>query len=377
MEDEMNINDIYEEYLTSLEIIFGNLPHRKELKQALKDSFSEADLRIYFLLPVQGTITPAELEEKAMQDGISREYLLGNLPKLVRQGVIGAYGSENNMTYGRQILIDLLELNFRSEGPLGLATAEVWRQMIDGKGGPYKAKTPSYRSVSYLETLEAKTTSREISLEATIDDPRETLPTDVVMELIKGRNIYGVGKCACRDASQKVGHGCTNPLELCLTFDTLAEVMINSGWARRIEFDEVVAIIKKSEELGLVHNVTNVAGNISFLCNCCTCCCMLLNSYNRGEVYYLSKSRYVVAYNKDTCEHCLTCADVCPAFCIKDTRNNKVKIDFAKCIGCGICVSKCPSDSLKMVLRDVQPEIPTDYFDLVNRQVTEAMKFSE
>ena len=36
----------------------------------------------------------------------------------------------------------------------------------------------------------------------------------------------------------------------------------------------------------------------------------------------------------------------------------KAVVDLDACIGCGLCVSTCPSEALKMVVREENPEIP-------------------
>ncbi len=44
---------------------------------------------------------------------------------------------------------------------------------------------------------------------------------------------------------------------------------------------------------------------------------------------------------------------------------SEVRFDVDRCIGCGLCVSTCPTDSLSLVRKpeSEQPEIPKDIID--------------
>ena len=39
---------------------------------------------------------------------------------------------------------------------------------------------------------------------------------------------------------------------------------------------DALAILEKSEEVGLVHTVSNVMQGVGYVCNCCGCCCGIL-----------------------------------------------------------------------------------------------------
>ncbi len=57
-------------------------------------------------------------------------------------------------------------------------------------------------------------------------------------------------------------------------------------------------------------------------------------------------SRIIPQYNKKTCTRCKRCINICLEGAIK-LSNNKISIDKNKCIGCGACVSVCPTKSLR------------------------------
>ena len=51
-----------------------------------------------------------------------------------------------------------------------------------------------------------------------------------------------------------------------------------------------------------------------------------------------------VAWNRDTCIFCGTCARNCPAYAIKiDKEKRELTVDLYKCINCGLCEEGCPT----------------------------------
>lgn len=85
----------------------------------------------------------------------------------------------------------------------------------------------------------------------------------------------------------------------------------------------------------------------------CTGCdsCIAACSFHHGGEFSVKKSRIQVVKIKEaginvplTCQHCgeAPCAEVCPTGAIKkDNDLNRVLIDEAMCIGCGICSLAC------------------------------------
>ena len=47
-----------------------------------------------------------------------------------------------------------------------------------------------------------------------------------------------------------------------------------------------------------------------------------------------------------TCTQCGECIDVCPVQAITRAKNGVVRIDKNKCVGCLICVSVCPEETM-------------------------------
>ena len=134
-------------------------------------------------------------------------------------------------------------------------------------------------------------------------------------------DIFSVAPCSCRASRRVIGEGCGHLEEdMCVQMGKGAEHFIRTGRARQITKEEALAIIKRAEENGLMHDVTNIDGEGGSLaiCNCCSCSCFGL------RVGMLYGARDVI-------------------------RSNFVaEIDEEKCVACGQCVENCPGNALKL-----------------------------
>ena len=91
----------------------------------------------------------------------------------------------------------------------------------------------------------------------------------------------------------------------------------------------------------------------------CICHCAILQHHKDMKKNNLAApSNFVVEVIQEDCDLCETCLERCPmdAFSIID---NRITRDAQLCIGCGLCVSTCPSEALKMVPRP-EPQIPPE-----------------
>ena len=134
-------------------------------------------------------------------------------------------------------------------------------------------------------------------------------------------DIFSVAPCSCRASRRVIGEGCGHLEEdMCVQMGKGAEHFIRTGRARQITKEEALSIIKRAEENGLMHDVTNIDGEGGSLaiCNCCSCSCFGL------RVGMLYGARDVI-------------------------RSNFVaQIDEEKCVACGQCVENCPGNALKL-----------------------------
>ena len=139
-----------------------------------------------------------------------------------------------------------------------------------------------------------------------------------------------------------------------MSFGAAADFYIENGLGREISKEEAKKILVKAEEDGLIHCSTNSAGNKTFICNCCGCCCKsLANVTKYGNPQAIARSNYYATKDQETCTTCGTCVERCQVNAIR-IENDYTVIDRDRCIGCGLCVSTCPTGSITMVHKSPQ-----------------------
>ena len=108
-----------------------------------------------------------------------------------------------------------------------------------------------------------------------------------------------------------------------------------------ISREEALAILDKAEEAGLVHTVSNVAQGLTYVCNCCGCCCAVL----RGITEYgiggsVARANYAAAIDPGACTGCGVCRERCQVGAIEEAAG-VFRVLPERCIGCGLCVTGC------------------------------------
>jgi NAD-dependent dihydropyrimidine dehydrogenase PreA subunit len=176
--------------------------------------------------------------------------------------------------------------------------------------------------------------------------------------IIKTAEHIGIGMCYCRHKMQHVGKNCSAPIDdICMTFGNAADALIRHEYARRIDVSECMEILSKTYEYNLVQFGENVQDGVSFICNCCGCCCeALVGAKKFGSMHPIETTGFLPKLNEDTCISCGKCVKACQIDVIKmeDSISNKAEtktkkipvIDENLCLGCGLCVRTCPNKSL-------------------------------
>jgi Fe-S-cluster-containing hydrogenase component 2 len=107
-----------------------------------------------------------------------------------------------------------------------------------------------------------------------------------------------------------------------------------------------LAIIKQADKKGLVLQPTN-AKKIMNMCCCCGCCCQVLKTFKRHpKPAEMVSSPFIAQADPETCKACGVCEDRCQMDAITYDDEEKVVLNLDRCIGCGLCVSTCPSEVL-------------------------------
>ena len=153
--------------------------------------------------------------------------------------------------------------------------------------------------------------------------------------LEKYRGQLSISDCVCRTSMILRGEGCGElPDKGCIQVGDYADYLVETGKAERASYDEVIALLKRSEENGFMHQVTNGDGgeDIFAICNCSVGNCFALRCSQLFNNPNGSASAYRAVVDRDKCVACGKCAEVCPAGAVRlgrklETKNGPVSYE--------------------------------------------------
>lgn len=203
---------------------------------------------------------------------------------------------------------------------------------------------------------------RVIPIHKTLKAQNRIHTYDQVKSYIDRYTPLAVSTCYCRHQAKLIDASdhCGNPDDVCIQFGMGAQFVIDRKMGKEISAAEAVKILDRSEKAGLVH-CTNNRQEIDFLCNCCSCHCVILkNAAMHPKPGLAINSGFEPDWDEELCTACGTCLERCPMDAIEMAASDQPVFDFDRCIGCGVCATGCPSDALFMVEKPGFPEPPAD-----------------
>jgi electron transport complex protein RnfB len=177
------------------------------------------------------------------------------------------------------------------------------------------------------------------------------LPYDKLKELMISCNTFRVRDCICRKEQDLVGtRKCKFPLHVELIFYTGPEPA-DPPAAPFVSREEALTVLDKTEKIGLVHTVSNVAEGVYYVCNCCGCCCGILRGITEfGIEKSVAAANYFSVIDPEKCAGCGTCVRRCHMHATS-LQNDISMVDRTKCIGCGLCVTGCPEEAVHLEIK--------------------------
>jgi len=179
-------------------------------------------------------------------------------------------------------------------------------------------------------------------------------------EVVRTARHRAVGLCYCRHKMQHLGRACDAPLDNCMTFGNVGRALAKRGIARSIDVSEGLDLLQQARARGLVQFGENVRNQVSFICNCCGCCCEALIAHRRfSTLHPVHTTNYLPVTDPAQCNGCGACVDACPVEAMTLVSANqpngrprrRASVDVERCLGCGVCVPACPSRGLHLEAR--------------------------
>ncbi len=197
----------------------------------------------------------------------------------------------------------------------------------------------------YVEKMTAVTVPVSIA----IHGQQTILDLSSIENLLRDAEIIALEDCGCRMKWNK----CDAPTDVCISLDDRGRDSTKQG-ARKISLAQALITLQRSHRAGLVHMAFTFDGKDKpeVICSCCSCCCHSLSALVRfGMPDAVVASQYIAQQDRDTCNNCGTCAQRCQFKARQLNADNTLVFNSAKCFGCGLCLSTCPTRSIKLVRR--------------------------
>ena len=237
----------------------------------------------------------------------------------------------------------------------------------------------NYVNEKFYKAVHSKKTSqiRTIPISKGVNTDRYVDSYDNVRDIVKNtEKPIAVAPCVCREGKDLLEEPCkcSDIRETCLVFEDIAVAVIDKGSAKKITKEETLSILDKAEEAGFVLQPENTQ-KPNFICCCCGDCCNVLTTVKKfpkpAEYYH---SNYYSKVDSGNCDQCWDCIEVCPMDAV-EMQDDAPSVDLDRCIGCGVCVSKCKSGAYELVTKDAKWIPPKDTDALYKKILVERIGF--
>jgi len=188
----------------------------------------------------------------------------------------------------------------------------------------------------------------------------EVLDYEKASEVIKTASHRAVGMCYCRHKMEHLGKACDAPMEICLTFNNVAASLIKHNIAKEIDLQEGMDLLQTAYDCNLVQFGENVREQVSFICNCCGCCCEAMLAAKRFAMLQpVYTTNYLPVVTTEDCNGCGKCVNVCPVEAMSlvsandplKKKRKKAALNEDICLGCGLCVRSCTLGKIHLTER--------------------------
>jgi electron transport complex protein RnfB len=331
------------ERLDALPNGFPSTPDGAELRLLAKLFTSEeaalaANLRLTLETPRQLAARLAQAGLAPIDPGTARRLL----KSMARKGLINAGKTRSGLGYGLMPFVVGFyeEQNGRMDAELAQLFEAYFIQAFPQLLGPRPAL------------------HRVVPVDEAIRVDLEFRPLESAGDLVRQAQAWGVLACICRTQKALIGQACRHPLDNCMVLSHTPGIFDNHPLIKALTLDQALETLHQAAQAGLVHSVSNVRQEVTYICNCCTCSCGILRGAAQlGAANVVARSAYLSQVDPDRCQACGSCLSACPFEALSLPGWTAV-VDRLRCVGCGLCTQACPEQALSLALRPAEEVLP-------------------
>ena len=369
--------DVYRRLGAHLDSLAVRCPWNAKLRAILEELYTPAEAELIIKMPYSLS-TLARLREVTRLDEAA---LLRSLDVLCAKGLVIDVWLDGGYRYmPSPMIIGIFEFTMMRGGDSAdtKKMARLFHDYLQGDGSFYATNAGHGERVAPM---------RALPYEEAFDENVEVLAYEQASAIVEGHDRFSLGTCSCRhELLHATGQACRYPLNTCMSFGYAADFLIRNHLAKESSKREALEVIARSKELGLVLNADNVKKKVTFICHCCKCCCTIFAGVNTfGYPNSVVTSSWIAELAPDECNGCGRCVESCPVNAIHVTTEEpsavsaggkpKVEksatIDERFCIGCGICVTRCARDGVRLAARAQRVLHPETTFERIILQSLE------
>ncbi len=265
-----------------------------------------------------GVRKPKTLDEMVKLTGMEREHLEAVLQQMAVNGVI-EYNWENT-AHEKQYVLPMFVPGSAEFGNMNLQMLEEHPEV--GRFFERMSRLPLEKVTPMVPEGGAGIGMHVIPVEKAISMENQSVSVEHISHwLDKYEGKYTASPCSCRRSRQTYEEGCADdPESWCIAVGDMADYVVetNKG-GRYVTKEEVLEILRKAEENGFVHQITNIDGEnkIFAICNCNVNVCYALRTSQLFNTPNMSRSAYVAKVETKDCVACGRCVEYCPAGAVK------------------------------------------------------------
>jgi len=332
----------------------GAPPHRA-LMAILKELYSEQECRVACVMPLR----PTPASTVAKQAGLSLKDTELLLDVMAGKGLVADIPRESGPTmfFLNPTIIGFFEytmMRVRSDIDQKKVAELMWEYLRDDP------ELAFMRMLTNGETFIARPLVNEQALAPEIST--EVLDWEKASFIITTAQSIAETICHCRHVKLHLDKRCSKPLRYCLTLNRGADYLSRNGLAEPISRSRALEILEDARANAMVQMADNVRNRPAFICNCCKCCCEMMEAFRTlPDSANVVTSNFVARPDSTTCVGCGTCVAACPIDAIELVprpgtaapgsergRRRRASVDEARCLGCGVCSTVCSSRAMDM-----------------------------